>query len=1004
MPELMLKFLGDLEVLRNGRRAELPPSRKTRALLAYLALQRRPFRREHLCELLWDVPDDPRGSLRWSLSKLRQIVDGDTRPRILADRQSVRFDLADTAIDTIELAELAGGDVDAVDLPALEAAATRYAGHFLEGLSLPNFHDFEAWCTSERENVMRAQMRLLRTLVERLADAPERAVEHARAWVRLAAYDETARSALIRLLVALGRPEQAEQHYRAGVRLLAEIGATSTGELYSAWRGAPGRTRPISRGAEPAPAGAIRDASASSPVQADAQTHKVQQPPGSSSLVGRSAELGTVAEILQQVVTQARARVVLVCGEPGIGKSRLLEAIAAKARETGALVLSARAYESETMRPFGLWIDALESLGAQATQIFELGTDGNRARLLDGLAETVAHRTQQQPVVLLLDDVQWGDESSAAALHYVTRSTLAAPLLVVLAGRDDELRDNTRFRLCIRELRAAGLLDEIPLGPLDELALRTLIGTRAPQADGERLSRQCGGNPLLAIELARAEAAGDSGRSLGEVVRERLARFDFEGGEVLRWAAVLAPRIDAATLARATGLDWNQIGEALEAAARQSMLVPAERGLRFSHDLIAESIYSDISPARRRTMHRRIAELLEQDAALDPVFAADLAHHAAQSGDAPLAARALICAGRLCLRFFANDEASLLVRKAAHWIEQLPAAERVCLTLEAREVTLAATPIGDWEAAAAEATELAERALDHGALSHARRGYYMASYLRWMHGHWTGARDGILQAERVARGGSDEDHIAGMAEAARCLAMIEHDLTDADAMLMEAQALAARKGVTHQAIPAARGMLRYHQNRLDEAAELFKEARLLAKSDGDRLSEFQANEYLAMIELQRGDVAAAKSYCATLIELGTKLRDGSERPFAQAFDALCHYALADDAAPLETALTELRAADAKHRLAYTLTRAALIDLERQRPAAALARGREALGYAEALDRPSEMLLAHVALAQARGASNDPEGYEHHKAALIRLAMAPVAGWALERAIPLLART
>jgi hypothetical protein len=280
----------------------------------------------------------------------------------------------------------------------------------------------------------------------------------------------------------------------------------------------------------------------------------------------------------------------------------------------------------------------------------------------------------------------------------------------------------------------------------------------------------------------------------------------------------------------------------------------------------------------------------------------------------------------------------------------------------------------------------------------------MASHVRWMHGHWTAARDGILQAERVARGGSDEEHIAGMAEAARCLAMIEHDLTDADAMLMEAQALATRKGVKHQAIPAARGMLRYHQNRLDEAAELFQEARLLAKSDGDRLSEFQANEYLAMIELERGDVRAAKACCAALIELGTKLRDGSERPFAHAFDALCDYALADDAAPLETALAELRSADAKHRLAYTLTRAALIDLERQRPAAALARGREALGYAEALDRPSEMLLAHVALAQAQQANADTAGYEHHKAALARLAATPVAGWALERATPLLARS
>ena len=134
---------------------------------------------------------------------------------------------------------------------------------------------------------------------------------------------------------------------------------------------------------------------------------------------------------------------------------------------------------------------------------------------------------------------------------------------------------------------------------------------------------------------------------------------------MLRWAAVLAPRIDAASLARLTGLDWNAIGEALDTAARHSMLVPAERGLRFSHDLIARSIYAGIPPARRRTMHRRVAELLEQDTALDPERAADLAHHAAQSGDAALAARAMVSAARLCLRFFANDEALRARRQRA---------------------------------------------------------------------------------------------------------------------------------------------------------------------------------------------------------------------------------------------------------------------------------------------------------------------------------------------------
>jgi tetratricopeptide (TPR) repeat protein len=427
------------------------------------------------------------------------------------------------------------------------------------------------------------------------------------------------------------------------------------------------------------------------------------------------------------------------------------------------------------------------------------------------------------------------------------------------------------------------------------------------------------------------------------------------------------------------------------------MLLPADRGLRFSHDLIARSIYEGIPPARRRTMHRRVAELLEQDSVLEPERAADLAHHAAQSGDAALAARAMVSAGRLCLRFFANDEALALAGRGLQWVEQLPsAADRVCLTLDLREIMATAAPVADWEAAAREYAALAEQALDHGALSHARRGYWLAGYVHWLHGHFAGAREEILQSERVARGGGDEEHIIGMAEAARCLAMLERDLPQADAMLMEAQALAARKGVAHNAIPAALGMLRFHENKLDESVELFKEARTLARARGDRLSEFQANEYLAMIDFERGRADAARAHCRSLVELGDKLRDGSERPFAHALHGLCQYALADDSAPLDAALEALRAADAKHRLAYTLTRAALLDVERGRPDAAIARATEALAYAETLDRPTEILLAHAALARARKALADTAGYARHVAALKSLERAPVAGWARER--------
>jgi hypothetical protein len=272
----------------------------------------------------------------------------------------------------------------------------------------------------------------------------------------------------------------------------------------------------------------------------------------------------------------------------------------------------------------------------------------------------------------------------------------------------------------------------------------------------------------------------------------------------------------------------------------------------------------------------------------------------------------------------------------------------------------------------------------------------MASWVRWANGHWAGAREESLQAERVTRGASPVEHIVGMAETAKCLAMLERDLTDADAMLMEAQALATRSGVRPPAIPAALGMLRFHENRLDEAEELFREARTLCKAEGDRVNEFQANEHLVMIDFERGCYPAARRHCAALLDIGTRLRGGSEAPFAHALDGLCHYALTDASDLLDAALESLRAADAKHRLAYTLTRAALIDLDRGRIETGRMRAAEALECATVLERPTETALAHFALARAFAAAGDQPKRRMHLNAITALDGSPVARWAVER--------
>ena len=981
MSGLELKFVGDFEVRRSGRPLPLPPSKKTRALLAWLCLQGRRFRREQLCELLWEVPDDPRGSLRWSLSKLRRLVDEPGRERVLADRESVGIDTADLSIDVCELRRLAAGNLAGAPVDQLETAVARYRGHFLEGLEFSSFHDFHSWCVAEREQVLRDQAVLLDRLVSRLADTPGRAVPHARALVGLTPYDEAARARLIRLLHDARQPKEAEEQFRLGLRMLQEAGIPPTGVLQAARRGAAAGAASCERKAAPARA--------------------VKTGTSGRVLRGRNAESALIAQKLADCERQRRAAVVLLRGAPGIGKSRVLEHAVELAGQGGARVLQATAFESDTIRPFALWMDALRAGdGAGVQQVFGAGDDANRDRLFANLSDLIERECARRPLLFVFDDVQWCDESSAAALHYVVRMNRGRPVLGLLAGRDSELRDNMPLQQALRGLRKDRALEEAELGPLPPEVLHALIEENAPGADGARLSRECGGNPLLAIELARAELAGASAGSLGDLVRERLDRCGATGSEVLHWAAVLHPRIDVGTLARASGLEPEEVGAVLEDAERQALLAATDRGLHFPHDLIARAVYNDISPIRRRVMHRRIAGLLEEDTAQDLARAADLAHHASQSEEPALAARAMVSAGRLCLRFFAYDDAISLARKGLALARRLPDGERVCIEIDLNDVLLTAGAVDDWEVAAREFSRLAETALDHGALAHARLGYHMASSVRWAQGRWGDAREQSLQAARVVRGGDDEAHIVGTAETAKCLAMIERDLSQADAMLMEAAARAARRGFSHHAICAGQGMLRFHENRLDEAEELFRDARTLAKSAGDRLSEYQANEYLAMIDLQRGRVREANERCADLLALGEKLRGGSEEPFARALLGLCGYALDDDGEPLASALAELRIADAKHRLAFVLTRAALIDCERGRTAQAVERATEALGYAKLLERATETLLASAILAHGLYASGDGARAGEYARDVARLEPG-AAAWAAEIALHLL---
>ena len=190
-PSLEIRVLGDLAVLRNGENVCLPPSRKTRALLAYLAVTNHPQHRDRLCTMFWDIPDDRRGALRWSLSKIRQIVNRDGQGALVTDGRMVVLRSRSIALDLRRIKAISMRDLASQDISELEDVVRLLRGEFLEDLSLPRCPEFQAWRIAWIDEVNLFKARLLRTLIDRLRGDASRALPYAHALHALHPQDRT---------------------------------------------------------------------------------------------------------------------------------------------------------------------------------------------------------------------------------------------------------------------------------------------------------------------------------------------------------------------------------------------------------------------------------------------------------------------------------------------------------------------------------------------------------------------------------------------------------------------------------------------------------------------------------------------------------------------------------------------------------------------------------------------------------------------------------------------
>jgi DNA-binding SARP family transcriptional activator len=233
-PSVQIRMLGPLTIRRHDVALALPASRKVRGLFAYLSLSRQAVTRSQLCELLWDVPNDPRGELRWCLSKIRGVVDESGRPRVDTQADTVRLDLADCFVDAIEIAR-ATQDIATLAPERLRTLVALFAGDFLEGLEIDRSPAFNAWVTAQRRRFRGCHAALLEHLVKTAPD--EEVLGYLERWLVLAPFDQRVHELLLNALARRGQIREGEEHLAATIRLFEADGLDCT-PIRDAWRSA----------------------------------------------------------------------------------------------------------------------------------------------------------------------------------------------------------------------------------------------------------------------------------------------------------------------------------------------------------------------------------------------------------------------------------------------------------------------------------------------------------------------------------------------------------------------------------------------------------------------------------------------------------------------------------------------------------------------------------------------------------------------------------------------
>jgi DNA-binding SARP family transcriptional activator len=770
-PRLSLTLLG-------GFRAQLgagPPlaltSKKAQALLAYLSVrQGARHTRDGVGALLWGSTDDgqARQSLRQALAAVRRALPRGKPPVLVTSNETVALNDAAVDIDVRRFEQLASNG----DARALAQALALFSGDLLEGFRLrePRFDD---WLHAERERLRGHAARALERLSTRPV-ASEALEAAARAALRLLALDplhESVHRSLMRLYLHSGRRAAALRQYQVCVDALQrELDAApepATKALYQ---------QALAQGAPPAAPAPAADL----PV---AETGR---------FVGRQRELTR----LQQAFEAARAgrgRLVTILGEAGIGKTRLIQELAARIARQGGRAIVGRCFESEEVLPFAPWIDMLRGEAARAALAEVVRThprhraqlarllpelDQGRAgipapaedhrRIFEAVAQVVA-TAAARPIAIILDDLHWADDMSVRLLAFLARRRRLGRLLLVTSAREEELLDRPLTRRLLDEAEgtsSAGRISMPPLSEAETLALVQLLAAAPARPDTERIARRVWrlseGNPFMAVETMRALRDGAAPESpdrlplserIQQTVLRRLERLDRRAQALVAVAAVIGREFDYALLRRAAGVSERAAADGVEELVRRRVLQSAGERLAFAHDYIREVAYARLLPPRRRLLHGAVARALADAHApsLDP-HAAALGRHYLAAGLPAEAVGHLRRAATVASARGAHTEAIAHLQQTLAVLESLPTQRS--LQEQAIDVRFDLSNCfnalgqferqGEWARAAAHAAE---------ALGDSHRLAWASSYLGYYHWVMGRSRQACTYAEQARAAG-----------------------------------------------------------------------------------------------------------------------------------------------------------------------------------------------------------------------------------------------------------